>query len=171
MSKAIQSLIKNEYDLKQLNSQNKLDFKKEATYINIPRLKEIENEIQLCGVKYNKAILLGITSINEALNELNLKLVELKREKNCLLINANLPTDYLDPEYECIKCKDTGFIHEQEINEKCSCYKQKLINYIYSVSNIKLTDSENFSSFDENLYLDEKNEGRYGINISPKQNI
>jgi DNA replication protein DnaC len=171
MSKTIHSFIRSEYNLKQQKAFDKLEFKKSEAFIKIPRLSEIENEIQLAGVKYNKAILFGNNSTEDNINELTVKLNQLKREKLNLLSEAGLPKDFLELSFECNKCKDSGFIEENGAGEKCSCYKQRLIDYMYSVSNIKLSESENFSSFDESLYPDIVNEGRFGMSISPRENI
>jgi len=55
--------------------------------------------------------------------------------------------------------------------EKCSCYRQQYINHLFKQSNIKVLDVENFSTFNVNFYPDEIDEKKYGIKISPRQNI
>lgn len=171
MNKTIYNLIKNEYDAKRQEAFNRLESRKNAAYLKIPRLYEIENEIQLAGVKYNKAILFRNAPTSETLAELGFNMDNLKQEKKRLLMDAGYRPDFLELDFECMKCKDTGFIEEHGASEKCSCYKQRLINYMYSVSNIKLSESENFSCFDESLYPDIADSNSFGINISPRENI
>jgi len=55
--------------------------KREEVYKKIPRIEEIDNEIRLAGVKYNKAILLGIEPSDKAIKELLAKLKDLIRKK------------------------------------------------------------------------------------------
>ena len=86
-------------------------------------------------------------------------------------MKSSYPSDYLEPEFECKSCKDTGFIETASGMEKCSCYRQKYINHLFSQSNIKLLDEENFSRFNENLFPDTVDEEKYGIKISPRENI
>jgi DNA replication protein DnaC len=171
MNNTIHGFIRNEYDLKQKKAVDKLDFKKSEAYIKIPRLSEIENEIALVGVKYNKAILFANSATKEPLSELASTLNKLKQEKENLLINSGYKKDFLELEFECDKCKDTGFIEETGSLERCSCYRQRLIDHMFRASNVKLSDSENFSSFDESLYPDGIDENRFGISISPRENI
>ncbi len=68
------------------------------------------------------------------------------------MIENGFSKTYFDEIFECIKCKDTGFIN----NEKCDCFKQKLINKAYSMSNIaEIIKSENFSKFSLEYYSKE----------------
>ena len=50
-------------------------------------------------------------------------------------------------------------------------HKQLYINHLFNQSNLKLLLEENFSSFNENFYPVEVNEPKYGIKISPRENI
>ncbi len=66
---------------------------------------------------------------------------------------------------------DTGFIETGPVQEKCVCYKQQLLDCLFSKSNLSLTKTENFQTFDESYYPDIVDEERYGIRISPRENI
>ncbi len=171
MSKSVQEAIKNIYDKKQLKNHDDYMFKKDEVYKKVPSIKELENEIQLLGVRYNKMILLSSCPSDYAANELSLKIDSLKKEKVRLLIESGFPEDYLEPVYSCSFCKDTGQIENDGGFESCSCYKQHLIDLLYKRSNIKLIEKENFEFFDENLYPDTVNESKYGIKKSPREHI
>jgi DNA replication protein DnaC len=171
MSNSIHRIILNEYEAKQKLAYDRVQSIKEKVYKEIPRIEEIDREIQLAGIKYNKAILLGTEPSEKAVDELLKKMDSLKKEKEFLLLKFSYPLDYLEPEFECKSCKDTGFIETASGMEKCSCYRQKYINHLFSQSNIKLLDEENFSSFNENLFPDKVDEEKYGIKISPRENI
>ena len=171
MSKTIHSIIKSEYDKKQQNALDRLNMKKAEVNLTIPRLQAIDSEIQLAGVKVNKSILMGTASVNEGLKGLLDTIAELREERQRLLHVAGFPLDYLEIEHTCDKCKDTGLIELDGTHEKCACYKQKLINHLYSQSNLKLAETENFASFDETLYPDFIDHSRFGIDISPRENI
>jgi DNA replication protein DnaC len=96
---------------------------------------------------------------------------KLRKRKKLLLESHNYPPDYLKPEYKCEMCKDTGFISDNGVAEKCSCYRQQIINHLYDKSNLDLVKFENFDTFNEKYYPDKVDEKKYGINISPRENI
>jgi len=171
MNNSIHRIILNEYEAKQKSAYDRVQLKKDHVYKKIPRIEEIDREIQLTGIKYNKAILLGTEPTEKVIDELLVKLESLKKEKEQLLLEFSFPANYLEPEFECKSCKDTGFIETASGLEICSCYRQNYINLLFSQSNIKLLDEENFSHFNESLFPDKIDEKKYGIKISPRENI
>lgn len=171
MSRDIHRIIKNEYESRQQAASYRQLSKKKEVYKKIPRVEEIDSHIQLTGIKYNKAILLGTESSDKAVDELLRKMDSLKNEKRQLLVEHSYPADYLDLQFQCKQCSDTGFVEMPSGTEKCSCYRQQYINHLFKQSNIKVFDEENFSTFNEGFYPDEANEKKFGIKISPRQNI
>jgi DNA replication protein DnaC len=170
MSKIIFNKINSEYEKRRQESFDQLTERQNNVYLKIPRILEIDNEVRLIGVKYNKKILFGNKSgsvLDELLNETNL----LRLEKEALLLQAGYSKSYLEQEFNCSACRDTGYIQSADGTKKCSCFKQKLIDHIYQNSNLKLTETENFSLFDETLYPDSINESRFGLKVSPRENI
>lgn len=167
----IYNAIKTEYDKRQKAAYDNLTQRKKDVYAKIPRLKDIDSEIQSLGLRYNKMILSGSSPVNLLLSDLNFRIDSLNAEKNSLLAQAGYSNDYLEPVYQCRKCKDTGFIRTERGDIKCVCYKQQLINLLYSQANLKLADYENFSTFNENYYPDVENEVKYGIKKSPRKHI
>ena len=115
----------------------------------------------------------NILKNNEAsINELEIKASQLKKEKIEILKELNLPTDYLQPFYECKICNDTGYIMNNNYKtEMCNCLKQKLLNYSFNKSNMSNLDKENFNTFNENIFSDEVDLSKYKFNISPRKNI
>ena len=163
--------IKNEYDRKQSTAFDNMLYRRRKAYETIPGLEDIEQQIHLAGVKYNKTILLGTNSTEEAISKLQEQIQYLKNEKIRLLAEHGLPSDYLDIQFSCPICKDTGFIESLQGAKKCTCYKQQLINQLYLQSNLKLSEKDNFSSFSESFYSCDIDEKRYGIKVSPRDNI
>ena len=84
----------------------------------------------------------------------------------------NLPPDYLQPNYSCKICNDTGYIKTDNYKTKmCNCLKQKLLDYSFNKSNMYNLDKENFNNFNENVFSDEVDLSKYKLNISPRKNI
>ena len=74
---------------------------------------------------------------------------ELLRTKKMILVENGYEPNYLEQQFHCKLCKDTGFIS----NEPCSCFKQGLITIAYEQSNLKnILDKENFNSFSLKYY-------------------
>lgn len=169
MNTSILNELLKEYDRKQIVAVHNLEERKKELYSRIPRLQEIDNELNQCAIKSAKSILAN--NSNNALKELQEKANSLKKERVSLLKKDGKDLSYLLPVYECSKCNDTGYIQENGNSSMCSCLKQQLFNIEYNKSNIGNIDRENFKKFNINLYSDEVNEEKYNSNISPRNNI
>lgn len=164
----LKDLLK-EYDKKQLKAIQELDIRKKELFEKIPRLKEIEDELNQCAISSAKSIL--FSSNSTALEDLQKKISILKEERLALLKKDGKDLSYLLPTYSCTKCQDSGYIQENGHSTICSCLKQQILNIEYNSSNIGNLDRENFSKFNINLYSDEINEQKYNSDISPRDNI
>ena len=157
-----------EYEQKRTNANITLENRKNELYKKYPELSNIENEINLLSIKKIKLIL---SSNKKEFIDINLKIEKLKNKKNKLLKDLNISNDYFEPNYECNICKDTGYINKNNKNMMCNCLKQKLFNIEYNKCNIGNLDTENFSTFSLKYYSNEIDAEKYGIAISPKENI
>jgi len=171
MSKNIYNTIRTEYERRQKTASDNLDVLKKEIYSEIPELADLDRQVQLTALKYNRRILLGDDNVALVVNELSSKLDNLNNQKNLLLSKAGYSRSSLEPVFKCSLCRDTGYIQKSEKIEKCGCYKQLLINQLFNQANLELAKSENFSSFDENYYPEDINESKYGIKISPRENL
>ena len=164
----LNSLLK-EYDYKKLRAEIDLDNRKEKLYNKLPRLKQIEDELNTFALQTAKNILHNDKSSLSSLYE---KIDSLKKEKQNILKDNNIDFNYLKPKYECEICKDTGYIMTDNYkSEMCSCLKQKLLDISFNKSNVSNLENENFNKFNENLFSDEINIEKYKFNISPRNNI
>lgn len=169
MSNEILNNLLKEYDQKRIKAELDLDKRKENLYSSIPRLKQIEDELNNYAINTAKNLLLNN---NLSLENLHNKIENLKKERNTILLKNNLPLNYLKPIYECNICNDTGYILKNNYKtELCNCLKQKLLNMSYNKSNMSNLDKENFNTFNENLFSDEVDISKYKLNISPRRNI
>lgn len=167
-NEVLNSLLK-EYEQRKLKAELDLEKRKERLYQHIPRLQEIEDELNHSAISTAKNILLHNSS---SLENLNQTVAKLKQEKAKLLKDAKLSNDYLEPSYNCSFCKDTGYItNDNYKTEMCNCLKQKLLDASFHKSNIANLEKENFDTFNENLFSDEIDLAKYHFNISPRQNM
>ena len=169
VSNAVLKELLNTYDKKQMDAVHDLETRKNELYARIPRLKEIENELNSYAIQSAKAILSNPN--NNTIEQLQAKVNTLKEERINILKKDGKDLSYLSPKYECSKCNDTGYITENGRSSMCSCLKQKILDIEYNDSNIGNLDRENFKKFNINLYSDEVNEEKYNSDISPRDNI
>lgn len=164
----LNSLLK-EYEQKKTRAEIDLIKRKDNLYNSIPRLKEIEDELNKFAINTAKNLLTGNKN---TLSELTEKASKLKREKEQILISRGLDLSYLKPNYECKNCKDTGYLlTENNKTIMCNCLKQKLLDLSFNNSNISNLDKENFNNFNDFIYSDEVDLAKYKFNISPRKNI
>ncbi|MBR2061687.1 MAG: ATP-binding protein, partial [Anaerotignum sp.] len=153
-----------EYDALRTLKAAELRERREAIYMKLPRLEEIERELSLLGVSTAKLVLMQPESREVALAELQEKQNALKTERDELMAKNCLSPSLLKLEYACETCKDTGYVEDKQ----CACMKHKLMDRLYDQSNVRdIIKLENFDTFDLRLFSDEvvKAEG-----ISPKEN-
>lgn len=155
--------ILRDYDKKQLQSRHDLDKRSKEVYSAIPELKEIDDEVVTCSVQSAKELLTGS---EKAYRELKKVTERASKRRLQLLAEHGYPKDYLQPKYVCEDCKDTGYIGHQ----KCHCFKQAIVDIVYSQSNIKAAIArENFSCFSYDFYADDYVETSTGM--TPRDNI
>ena len=166
MSNDILTSLLSDYEQKKRKAEVNFEHQKVELYKKIPRLQEIEDELNSVAINETKNILFGNSS---SLENLHQKIESLKEERKNILFENNPSINDLQPKYECCLCKDTGYIKSgTSATVMCSCLKQKLLNISYNKSNMTNLSKENFENFNPNIF---SNEISSNFNISPKQNI
>ena len=137
----------------------------ERVYKLVPRIREIDKEINIFGIQNVQNILRDPHNHEKYNSEMEENLKRLEEEKRTLLKENNIPEDFKKYEYECDACSDTGYTPDGKM---CVCLKQSLINDAYSSSNIgELMKKNNFDNFKFDYYS--KDKGKYSD--SPFENI
>ncbi len=143
--------IKREYEeTRQSNQRLELERRQEV-FKACPAYEELDNETT---TSYISLIRERITGINSSDTKTDIQSIKDKAaRKKQLLVEAGFPVNYLDPIYTCPKCEDTGFVGQ----ERCSCFREKLVNKLYLQSNLtNVLEKENFSTFNLDYYSKEK---------------
>ena len=159
----IYNLIKLEYEKKRLDNYRKQQKRLSFVYSKVPEIEAIDYKIKKAGVKYNLSIL---NNNNINISELKTFISALENKKKNLLISNGFTSDFLDLQYDCLECHDTGI--SKDGFSMCPCFRQQLINYTFGQSNLSIVREENFSTFNELYYSDDIDATK---NISPRQNI
>lgn len=117
------------YEETQTNNELELQNRKTNLYQRLPRLKALEEEYTSLRVEQVNASLSEDATLVEALKKEQLAN---RKEKALLLAQNGISEKDLEISYQCPDCKDSGYIGQ----EKCHCFKQRIISILYKQSNI-----------------------------------
>ncbi len=149
--------ILSEYDKRRMKAESDLEQRILDVHSQIPRVKEIDDEIGKVGLSLAKLILLNPSDKKSILSECKSRMDFLANEKALLLEKNQVPDWYLTAEYNCNICKDKAFLKN---GNKCNCFKQAIINEAYEMSNLaRVLSRENFDTFNLSLFSTQRNNG------------
>ena len=132
------------YNQRQISDQRALAERRHDAYLHIPRLQELDSKA--AGLSVDKAYALLEPGDHRDF-DLSKALADISEERRLLLQSHGYPDDYLDMQYVCPACRDTGYIGRK----KCRCFRQLELQVLYAQSN--LPDSLQNDTF-ENFSLD-----------------
>lgn len=120
----------------------------------LPQVIELERQIGKLSVELSMSALKTIEDRDNYLKNLKAKITDCRVKKTELLVANGYSPEYLSLHYRCGKCKDTGYIGPN----KCSCYKQKLIELHYKDSDLSdILRVNNFDHFNIEYYSSQRN--------------
>ncbi len=141
--------IQRDYDAAQLKNQRILAMRQAEVSARCPSYAAAAADVSSLSVEYGRRVLADEPG---AMEEYRNALSQLSQRKTELLAGAGFPADYLEPLFDCPDCKDTGYID----GRRCHCFEQKVINLLYTQSNLEgLLATENFSSLSYEYYKGE----------------
>ena len=118
----------------------------------IPEYSQIEARITSLYIKRSMLRLKAEDGLSDS--DIREQITSLNQKKESLLREAGYTPAYLEMEYTCPHCKDTGYLDDGSI---CSCFKAKLTERLYDISHIRgILDKENFNTFNFKYYDDGK---------------
>ena len=124
----------------------------EKLHQDFPRLREIAEELgRLCLER----IRVGILDKNPyKATEIDREVSSLIKEKELILKANSLPLDIYEPQWDCVKCQDKGYL---EPGVLCQCFKQERLEHLFGQSRItgNMRD-KTFNNFSTCYYHDEK---------------
>ncbi len=134
------------YDAVQLKNRRILEKRTDEVYQKCPAYEETTKQVATLSIEYGKRLLEGEPNAKKEYRE---SLLALSEKKEQLLREAGFPLDYLNPIYDCADCGDTGY----KKGSRCHCFEQKVINLLYTQSNLKeLLAAENFAALSYEYY-------------------
>lgn len=140
--------------------ENKRDFdiarerRLREVYLKCPRIMMLDREIKSTVIDVIGVALKSGQDPDDAIAGLRDKNLYLQSERVQALISAGFSPDYIDDEYLCSNCRDTGYVG----TEICSCLKKIYSEELKaSLSNLFKLGNESFDNFDLTWYDDTPN--------------
>lgn len=164
LSEANFDSILREYDNQRIENMHALNARTREVYDRFPKIRQIDELIAQLAEDYAASLTKtgGMT-----LEEYRKKLADLRMEKEALLKCFRVDPKVLQMQYRCPDCQDTGYIK----NEKCHCFRQRIIDEMYQQSNLReILSAENFSTLSYQYY-DEENIDKMRVAIETCKNF
>ena len=127
-----------------IHNEQELEKRREILYQRSPRAKQLEQEIARTSISVARVIFKGgnVKSEMEKLKEKNLKA---QKELENIILSYGFPKNYLDIQYKCPKCHDTGYANDK----MCECMKKLCRDIEYKklneMSPLELSSFDTFS--------------------------
>jgi DnaD/phage-associated family protein len=115
------SVLNKYFEHLRAKEQREADQRTDEVYRNIPRVREIDDEVQKIGAQLSKALLMG--EDRGASVERKKRMESLAEERAVILTEHNYEPDYTDVKYLCDKCNDTGIT---DMGERCTCVPERM---------------------------------------------
>lgn len=146
-SKTYEQILKEYEELRRLHL-HELEDRAAKVRLEIPEYADIEAEITSLYIKRTKLRIKPDPGISD--EQLKARIDELVKKQDELLASKGLSRSYLQLEYTCPECKDTGYLED---GTKCSCFRQKITEKLYDFSAISdILNKENFKTFNLKYY-------------------
>ena len=121
-SKSIYMTAQNKLDSRRKAAVEELEIRRAKAYTAIPELAEIQSRIAACGAQVIGAFAKGANG-KAYVEELARESLSAQKRRKELLIEAGLPENYLEAQYVCNICEDTG-VTDGGI---CDCQRKLLV--------------------------------------------
>ena len=136
------------FEAKRKRHEFEQSLRKKKIYEQIPALSEIDAELNRLGIELTQKRIRGEVGAGEVFHA---KAAQLEEQRRSLLAEKGFSEKDLHVHYDCMLCKDTGYVH----GKMCQCLNQALTDSAFSSFDLKpLARNENFDCFDLTLYSD-----------------
>lgn len=146
-SKKIYDIATGKLNARRESALSMAEYRKSEVYTQIPRLREIDEELSSIGASTAKAVLSGQDAVTQ-LTSLKEKSSALQAEYNQLLTQNGYYKDYLEPMYACERCFDTGYVECNNRTTTCDCFLKLLsataCEELNKISPLSLSTFESF---------------------------
>ncbi len=140
-----------ELEHRRQQAESAAEEKREAFYAQCPRAREIKNEMASNAAGAARAVLNG-GDVRGEIEKLRDRGLSLKAEYNRLLSEFNLTEADVTPQYQCPKCRDTGYVD----GHMCSCLRSIQRNLAFEKLSMSVPlENCSFDKFSLEYYKDD----------------
>ncbi len=111
------------YDYLKRTAENEAKARQQEIYTKIPKIKNIDEEIRIKGVELSKMMVSRAIDSKKMAQGIKNHMDDLMAERAFLLTENDYPIEYMQVDYKCKKCKDTGI---DDSGNRCDCYEKRL---------------------------------------------
>ena len=141
---------KSTLDAKRKQNEDELQSRIERVYAAAPNVRAIDRALTVTMSELVNSIVMQDSEY--AVESVRQKNLDLQEKRRIELIASGFPADYLDEEYMCPDCCDTGFIGAKICSCLMALYKDAQRASLSSL--LGLTDNNTFDNFDLSYYDD-----------------
>ena len=158
-------LIRAKASLEERRRQHEETFMRrlQKVYAEAPRVKKLDAELRVTMLEL-VGVALGSDSVIKV-EDIRQKNIELQKKRQSEIKQAGFPDNYLNEDYMCSSCHDTGYINSKMCECLMELYKEEQKESLSSL--FKLGD-ETFDNFDLSYYDDTPSPE---TGISPRRSI
>lgn len=106
-------------------AQSKADRRTDEIYEKLPKIEEINRRLTGCSIEAARAVLKGAQAKSE-LEKIAKISLELQNLQADILKDNGYPLDYMEPDYTCKHCRDTGYVEKNGKTVYCQCFLELL---------------------------------------------
>ncbi len=145
--------------------RRELDRRRNEVFAMVPKIREIEEELDRFGIRMLNLIADGQYDEKMAVSSITAQNKEFIKERERLLTQAGFEKDYLEIPFSCTVCEDSGFVG----GKLCNCLQSEITAIALKEANLsKFLSEQTFENFKLSYYSDEYVE-EYGC--SPRENM
>ncbi len=145
--------------------RRELDRRRNEVFATVPKVREIEEELDRFGIRMLNLIADGQYDEKQAVSSITAQNKEFIKERERLLIQAGFDKNYLEIPFSCTLCEDSGFVG----GKLCNCLQSEITAIALKEANLsKFLSEQTFENFKLSYYSDEYVD-EYGC--SPRENM
>ena len=147
-----------EYQRQREADERALEMRRQEAEARDPRIGELSDGGASLLRQAARTLLIRPDEAVEAMKTARLRAEKMQAELKARLAAAGLPENYLEMQYRCPICRDTGFIADP-IQRHCECFIKRLNQKMYEGAGLTGRTEQSFEAFDEQFVPDTPVEG------------
>lgn len=138
------------------NALRTAEYSRDQLFREIPRLREIDYELQTIGAAIAKAVIKAPADGQEDIRTLSERSIRLQEEQDRILEEHHIRKDIFEPRFYCEKCRDTGYVEHDNRTDICDCLQKLMSDIAGEMLSDNLTlDEYTFENFNLDYYSKE----------------